>query len=444
MQHNKPEVDGTLNVTENNPDEKKGNMRYDKHIWGIYITLCIISIIELYSASSREITMSSMGVYWPIMRHVSMLAVGFLIILGLQKVHYRWFFYLGIGFAVMSVLMMVYVIFFGDVINGARRSFTFLGVMIQPAEFLKLSAVLVIAHVMSRFQSDKGVTTKGVIYCALAILVFCGLLFEQGLTNTILLGVVSISVMWVCGIQKRKFILVICSFALLGGVVLFLKMTSVSEDKKDVDANTEVLASQEKEDNEGRASTWLNRLTRWSDTIPLYERKITAENRQEMYSYMAQANGGFFGVWPGNSRETARLPLANIDYIYAIIVEDLGFAGGFVVLVLYLWLLARAFAVATRCSRAFPAMLVLGAAVMITYQALFHMAIVTGVFPVSGQPLPLISKGGSSILITSIAFGLMLSVSKHAVRRSGRKKEIKAEIDALPEQAQADNPILLD
>ena len=113
--------------------------------------------------------------------------------------------------------------------------------------------------------------------------------------------------------------------------------------------------------------------------------------------------------------------------------------GGIIVLVLYLWLLARAGRVANRCQTAFPALLVIGMAVFIAFQAIFHMAIGTGVFPVSGQPLPLISKGGTSILITSVALGIMLSVSRFAARK-GRRAEIKEELKELPDEMSAENP----
>ena len=175
---------------------------------------------------------------------------------------------------------------------------------------------------------------------------------------------------------------------------------------------------------------------------PKYNDEINAQNRQEMYSYMAQANGGLIGVFPGNSRETARLPLAFSDYIYAIIIEDLGFIGGFLLMSLYLCLLIRALQIARKCHRAFPVLLVMGMAIMVVLQALFHMAITTGAFPVSGQPLPLISKGGTSILITSIAFGAMLSVSRSAVQ-NGTRQEVKEELKELPEELRADNPVQL-
>ncbi|MDE6757125.1 MAG: FtsW/RodA/SpoVE family cell cycle protein, partial [Muribaculaceae bacterium] len=178
-----------------------------------------------------------------------------------------------------------------------------------------------------------------------------------------------------------------------------------------------------------------------NDTVPLYEQKITAHNRQEMYAYMAQANGGITGVLPGNSRETARLPLAFSDYIYSIVVEDLGLVGGLFLLIIYMSLLGRAGVIAGKCDRAFASLIVMGMAVMIVFQAMFHMAINTGVFPVSGQPLPMISKGGTSMLVTSLAFGIMLSISRYA-STAGRKKAPKTDTD-LPDELNALNPTQL-
>ncbi len=435
--------DSTIKTSSGDVSESKGRpqaemepvVRVDKHIWGIIISLCLVSVIELYSASSREVASSTLGVYGPILRHCFMLFVGIIIILSLQRIHYRWFIPFIPVFAVVSVAMMVYVLLCGDIINGARRSFTLFGIMIQPAEFLKLSSVLVIALVMSRMQEPRGVKTKGVLICAVSVIIFGGLLFTQGLTNTILLMAISLSVMLIGGVQWSKFLVVLLCYGVVAGGAMVYKIYSAEKRAEEVVEGT---VSQKKE--EDRSLTWTARLKRFTnDSIPKYDQKITAENRQEMYSYFAQANGGLLGVFPGNSREAARLPLAFSDYIYSIIIEDMGFVGGLFVLVLYLWLLLRASNIAGRCSRAFPAMLVLGIAVMIVFQALFHMAIVTGVFPVSGQPLPLISKGGSSILITSIAFGMMLSVSRYAVR-SKSKKEINKEISVLPKEVSAENP----
>lgn len=419
----------------------------DKHIWGIYILLCIISIIELYSASSREVAQSSVGVLGPVLRHILMLGGGCGIIMLLQRIPYNKIMGFSKLFVLLSVCMMLYVMFFGEVINGARRSFSLAGIAIQPSEFLKLSAVLVVARYTSLYmQKNGGVRPKGVVISALAVMVFGGLLVQQGMTNTLLLMAISFSMMLIGGIELRniaKVVMVYTVFALCAYGITHIG--SGSEDKTpavEAVASSGVPIVDDAGQKVNRSSTWGARLDRFFNPIPPYKQEITAKNRQEQYSYMAQANGGIIGVFPGNSRETARLPLAFSDYIFAIIVEDTGLIGGFVVLLLYLWLLGRAAAIAMGCKRALPALLVLGIAVMIAFQAMFHMAIVSGFFPVSGQPLPLISKGGTSILITSIAFGIMLSVSRFAVRK-GTKQQISDEMNALPEEMRADNPTML-
>lgn len=402
----------------------------DKSIWGIFIMLCLISIIELYSASSREV--ASAGVFGPILRHCIMLAAGVAIVWSLEKVHYKYFYGFAWLIAIASVASMVYVTFCGEIINGARRSFTLCGITIQPSEFIKMSAVLVVARVMASSQKPKsiGVENRGIILSAFMVLLFGAVLFKQGLTNTILLMAISVAMMVIGGTEWKKLLCVGAIYAVIAGGAMMVK----GDDDKDA------AAGEVPENVDRRTGTWMARMERYLSPVPKYEEEITAKNRQEQYSFMAQANGGLIGVFPGNSRETARLPLAFSDYIFAIILEDLGFIGGFFLLMLYLFLLARAGVIARKCHRAFPVLLVMGMAVMIVLQALFHMAITTGTFPVSGQPLPLISKGGTSILVTSIAFGAMLSVSRSAVQ-NGSRQAVKEELTALPEDLRANNPV---
>ncbi|MDE6654270.1 MAG: FtsW/RodA/SpoVE family cell cycle protein [Muribaculaceae bacterium] len=425
--------------------------RTDRQIWGIYIALCLISIVELYSASSHEVTAAN--VLSPVIRHVVFLGIGLVLILLLQRTHYKKFYRWSWVFATISVLAMVWTLFFGITINGAQRAFSILGFTIQPSEMVKLSSALMIAAILCKEQM-KGVddvTDKGVIYSTAVVLVCCGLLFSQGLTNTILLMAISLSMMVIGGVGGKKLLKVLLVFLVAGCIGMGVKLLRASGSSEEVkveqvittvpgtDVKVGVSDADKGFGNEGgRLDTWINRVSRFLKSDK-YTETITNENRQEQYSYIAQAHGGMFGVMPGNSRETARLPLAFSDYIYAIVIEELGLFGGIFVLVLYLWLLARAGRVASRCQTAFPALLVIGMAVFIAYQAIFHMAIVTGVFPVSGQPLPLISKGGTSILMTSIAIGVMLSVSRHAARK-GKKAEIKEELSELSEEINAINP----
>ncbi len=421
-------------MAETEKAEKKPLPGADKYIWAIYIALLVISVIELYSASSREI--SAGNIFSPLVRHGGMLVVGFGIVALLSRVKYVYFRTLTQIFVVFAVLLGVYVLFKGDVINGARRSTTILGIALQPAEMLKLAVVLFLALVLSRSQEEEGVTTAGVIKVAIFVLICGGLLLPQGLTNTLLLMGISFAMMLIGRVQFWKFGIVLLAYGMMGGgYYMYNKIQAKEQTQKDI---TEAIESGE---TFNRTTTHDSRLSAWlGDSVPKYDKPITSANRQEMYSYMAQANGGLLGQLPGNSRETSRLPLAFSDYIYAIVVEDWGLLGGIVLLVLYLSLLARAGAIAYRCSRVYPALLVLGMAVLVVLQALFHMAIVTGVFPVSGQPLPLISKGGSSILATSIAFGVMLSVSRFAVKYGDTKAE-RAEMLELPSDISAGNPM---
>lgn len=424
-------------VNANNTQFRKG----DKYIWGVYIFLIIVSVIELYSASSREVTVSN--VLAPIMRHGFMLLLGFGVVVGLSRVKYKVFNHGITVFALAALLIAVYVLFKGQIINGARRSMSLFGIALQSAELLKIAVVLVIARVIAFNQERGGVTTFGVARCAFFVLLCSGLLFTQGLTNTLLLMGISISMMLIGGIQNRKLGIVLLIYLIIGGAGYMWK----SHDKQS--AAEVALIAETGKDASGEAATFnrtgthKGRIARWLfDSIPKYEQPITSVNRQEMYSFMAQANGGWHGVLPGNSRETARLPLAFSDYIFAIVIEDWGFMGGMLLLTAYLILLGRAGAIAAKCRSAFPSLLIMGMAVMIVLQALFHMAIVTGVFPVSGQPLPLISKGGSSILVTSIAFGIMLSVSRSAAFKDDDNAIISQEIADLPADLNAPNPMI--
>ena len=199
---------------------------------------------------------------------------------------------------------------------------------------------------------------------------------------------------------------------------------------------TEVVSTAGKSD---RSHTWKARIERHMRLNKSAD-PITDENKQEQLSYIAQAHGGLTGVGIGNSRETARLPLAFSDYIYAIVVEELGAVIAIFVLIFYLFLLGRAGRLAMQYKSTFPTLLTIGCALVICLQALFHICIVVGVFPVSGQPLPLISKGGTSIIATSLALGVMLSASRWAARKNDDEATQRLELSTLPQNIASDNP----
>lgn len=414
------------------------NYKNDKYIWGIYLTLLGVSIIELYSASSTEVTASN--VYGPLIRHGKFLFIGFLIALGLQRVHYAVFKRFATIVALLSMGLLLYSTFFGVEINGAQRAIHVASFTIQPPEIVKLTVIVWLAAILGTNQEGRGVKMGAVWKVAIIVLVFSGILWKNGLTNTVLLMGVSLCMMLIGGIQMKRILCVIAVYAAFGGVLIMTKYTGSEADEFNKGQTEQAVASVGGDD---RTNTHKGRLSRFFEGDKPTD-EIKDENRQSMMAKFALANGGFFGHGPGKSRETARLPLAFSDYIYSIIIEDTGLIGGLALLVLYLFLLGRAGRVAFKCRRAFPAFLIMGCAVLIVFQALVHMCIVAGVVPVSGQPLPFISKGGTSVLVMSTAIGIMLSVSRHAVRaNTATRQEKRAEDARLSPDLQTDNAATL-
>ena len=409
----------------------------DPWIWGIFIMLIVISIVESYSASSREIL--DQGLYKPVIKQCAFLACGAGIAFWMRKVNYNntLFLYLMVPvLAIGTVISLLYVMKFGEIINGARRSMAVIpGVFsVQPAEFAKLSIVTLLSYIFAKTQKNRDISNKGLIWAGFVVLVYGGLMIKSGLTNTLLLMCISLSMLLIGGAKFKKIIIVGICFVLMAGGFFIIKSHNEGKEQsfKEMQASTPGLNAEEmaqaepaKKDKTDRTGLRWKRIKDWWYSDSLVYKPITAENQQEMFSRMAQAHGGAFGVGIGRSRECSRLPLAFSDYIFSIIVEETGFFGGMFVLLLYLSLLGRAAMIVRRSKRVLPSLLVIGMASFITFQALFHIAINVGLFPVSGQTLPLISKGGSSMLVICIAFGVMLSVSRTIANQGNKKNKVE-------------------
>ena len=425
----------------------------DPWIWGIYIMLLIFSVVESYSASSREI--AAQGIYMPIIKQCIFLGAGALCVIFLQRVDYNdpKFLYTMIpGWAFVTVMSLIYVMFFGEVINGARRAMTIIpGLLtLQPAEMAKFSIVTLLSYIFAKSQKNQDISNKGLLAAAAAVGIYGALMIRSGLTNTLLLIAISGSMLLIGGARFKKIGILMVIFGIMFGFFVIIKQHNDKKEEMFKETQKEMQVNMTEGNglvadvtpisggNEvARTGTWKNRLREWWYSDSLVYRDITPKNQQEMFSRMAQAHGGLVGVGIGKSRECSRLPLAFSDYIYSIIVEELGLAGGIFVLLLYLSLLGRAAMIVRRSKRVLPSLLVIGMASFITFQALFHMAINVGVFPVSGQPLPLISKGGTSIIVISIAFGVMLSVSRTIANYGNKKNKIETPII---EGLDAENP----
>ena len=284
----------------------------DPWIWGIYLTLIVFSIVESYSASSRDV--ARMGVYEPVIRQVVFLAIGALFVVVLSRINYNnrllllvlipllWFF---------TVLSLVYVMFFGEVINGAQRAFTIPGInlTVQPAELAKLSAVTALAYIMAKNQQDRDVSVKGLVLSTVVVAVFGGLMYQSGLTNTLLLMCISGSMFLIGGARFKKLMI-------LGIVYILVALTFYAwKDWSDKRQETMKKLANTEQTTKGvkREVTRVNRMTNWHRRDSLIYDSVTSENSQEMFSRMAQAHGGLTGVGIGNSRECSRLPLAFSD-----------------------------------------------------------------------------------------------------------------------------------
>lgn len=413
----------------------------DHHLWGTYLLLVFIAIVELFSASIQDV--HDNDIFGPILRHGGFLIAGFGLMLLLQHVHYRYVYGAIPFFVIGAICLQIAVAIGGESINGAVRSIRIAGINILPAEFMKLAAALGTAWILSQTQMSgkRDVTWAGLVCCLAFMYLCCGLLFSQGLSNTILVVAISFSMMLIAGMGLKKFFIALGVTLVLGGSAFYIKTHRVSENNLS-DYQKEVIALNHEELEgvaSGRGQVWVDRIkNHFRDDK--FNDKIKSENQQEMYSYIAQAHGGLLGVGPGKSRENARLPLASLDYIFAIIIEELGLFAGLFILTVYMWILGRSAKLTVEFKHSMPGIMVMGCAFVIVFQALFHMSIVSGVLPVSGQPLPLISKGGISVLATSLAFGVMLSCAKHATRVSDTRAEQAKENEILPENARTVNP----
>ena len=425
--------------------DKSTTGKPDTYILGIFITLCIVSIIEAYSASSREVAMTG-SIFSPILRHIMLLTVGVAIMIVVSRINYIRMIFPSMVLSVAAVVVLALTLFLGNTINDAQRSISIFGIPVHASELAKIAVVFTLSYILALFidKREGTVKDKGLYWCAGIVTMFGGLLLMQGMTNTILFMAISFALLIIGGTKTSKLVKIVGVYLLVG--LAFLMIKGWIESRSLADLKEEDKQTQVEEKGALRNDTWSARIARYAERFygpPLYKLPIVTagedKNDQEMYSYMAQANGGIIGKIPGNSRETSRLPLANTDYVFSIIVEDTGLVGGGFLILLYFGLLIRAGNIARKSSRAYPAFMEMGMAVMVSQQANIHMAITSGVFPVSGQPLPLISKGGTSIWITCLAFGVMLSVSRSAVQ-TNVAKEINKEKEALPEMMRAANP----
>jgi len=374
----------------------------DKVIWCIFIALCIISLLEVFSATST-IAYKQQNHWAPIFRHFVHLLLGFGVVMFLQRIPTRFFsiFLLGIP---LLVILLIITMFIGEDVNGAQRWLGIGSVTIQPSEIAKISVIGFVAFFLSKMKPDN----EGWIFKTLisVIVIICVLIAPENLSTACLLFGVCFLMMFVGQVKLKKLGVIV----LIGLAALVLMLGSITLLPENI----------VKKYLPDRVTTWKNRIERHSDENKVaitdlkedgtLAYKITDENYQVSHSKIAIANGGIFGL-PGSGSERDFLPQAYSDFIYSIILEEMGLLGGLFVILLYVVLMIRCGILASKCEKKFPRYLILGAGLMLTIQALANMAVAVNLIPVTGQPLPLVSRGGTSTIITCAYFGIILACS---------------------------------
>lgn len=408
----------------------------DRVVWTIFLFLFIISIVEMFSASSMLVHWSG-SVQGPILRHVVFFVVGFMALMIVQLVDFKYIRLLGYVGLAASWMLLLYTSFFGGVEQaGAARWIDIGGFRFQPSEIAKLSLIVVVADMVERMQNEER-QNKLFWYVIGIIVITCGMIFTENFSTAALLFVITMTMMLIGEINWRK-LLTVCA-GVVGVVMIILLMAWIIPDDIYYNSGSPVLKKLE------RAKTWVARIENFAGDEETVSRfKVTDDNFQENHAQMAIARGGFLPNGPGTSVESNYLPEAFSDCIFAIIVEELGFFMGVFVMFLYLWLLFRAGRVARQSDSLFCAILVIGVTLLIVLQAFVHIAVSVHLIPVTGQPLPLISRGGTSILVNCIYFGIIISVTKY-IQQQKLAKEMAAKVVVEPVESQkVDNPVVED
>jgi len=413
----------------------------DKVIWMIFFFLCIISIVEVFSASS-SLTYKG-GNYWaPVIKHIGILIVGFFFMVVTLNIECKYFKIMTLFMIIISIGTLLWVFVAGQSTNGAQRWISILGLQFQPSEIAKGTMVLATAQILSAMQTETGADKHAFKYILWISLLIVPLIMLENLSTAILLCMV-IFFMMLIGRVPTSQLGKLLGTVMLAMVLVFTSIMVLGTDKGETNSNkqlTEQVESTKNKEESGtlsklfhRADTWKSRINKFMNGKDLAPNEIDLDkDAQVAHANIAIASSSVIGKGPGNSVERDFLSQAFSDFIYAIIIEELGFTGAFFVALLYIILLFRTGRIANRCENNFPAFLAMGLALLLVTQALFNMCVAVGLAPVTGQPLPLISKGGTSTIINCVYIGAILSVSRTAKKKAdGANSKITDKIPAI-------------
>lgn len=363
-----------------------GLLKGDRVLWVVIFLLSVISLLAVYS-SSQSLALGSRNTFFFLFKQVVYLMIGLAAVFFTHRVNYRKFLRLSQFFLVIIIPVLLFTMISGRDVNSARRwvEVPVIGLSVQPSDFAKIILITYVARVLSLKQESLGKLKEFYLPLLGIIGIVCVMILPQNFSTAALLFSTCMVLMFI-GRVPLKYIFL----TLAAGILLFFIVIKVMD----------VL------DIKGRQGTWANRIENFKNSDD-----ESVNNFQVNRAKVAIVNGGIIGKGPGNSLQKQKLPQANSDFIYAVIIEEYGLIGGIIVMFLYLYILFRAAIMARRSTRTFSALTAVGLSMIIVFQALINMAVAVNLVPVTGQPLPIISSGGSSVLATSIALGIILSIS---------------------------------
>ena len=382
-----------------------GLMQGDLVIWMVFILLLMISVVEVYSASS---TMSYGGKssYWePVMQHGSFWLIGLVTAWFVSRVPCNYF-KLGGTLGLLFALMLQLAALFSGKLNGAGRWIHLWGLTFQPSELTKMALVTYLAFIFSSLRNGKEVSSTGNKFAAFGAIASLALIVTENLSTAGLIFLIVLGMAFFAQVRAKLLAIIFVIMVSVGAGGWILVHSIPEETLSEWRASENPITH--------RVPTWVARITDKHEIPDNPKDYDITDNIQVTHARIAVATSHGIGKGPGKSRQRDYLPQAYSDFIYAIIIAETGTLGGLVVMFLYLLFMWRCRTIAERCKSLFPSYLVMGLSLMIVLQAMVNMAVAVGAMPVTGQPLPLISRGGSSILINCICVGMILSVSRTA------------------------------
>ncbi|MBL7472474.1 FtsW/RodA/SpoVE family cell cycle protein [Robertkochia sediminum] len=368
------------------------NIKGDRTIWAIVTLLAVISFLPVYSASTNLVYVVGNGTtLGHLIKHGGLLAVGFGIIYGVHKIPYRYFKGLSILALPLVLGLLAYTLAQGTTIGGANASrwirIPFVGVSFQTSTLAAIVLLLNVARYLSRIRNEKPRFKDSILPLWMPVFLVLGLILPANFSTTAILFVMVLMVCFLGG-YPIKYLL-----GILGaGLVVFAMFVLTAKAFPGVFPN--------------RVDTWISRIESFTG-----DNEDASDNYQIEKAKIAIAQGGIVGMGAGKSVMKNFLPQSSSDFIFAIIVEEYGLAGGLVLVFLYLLLLFRIVVVAHKADSVYGKLAVAAVGLPIVFQAFVNMAVAVELFPVTGQTLPLISSGGTSIWMTCVALGVILSVS---------------------------------